>query len=234
MLETLNFLVQKATALLKACLNHPASDGVDGISSEQIQSLQSAMDDVDVKNTDQEKAVEFEGKQTGFVNETMAKGHALITKTHNAAQAHYGKDNKARNREFHIGGKAVTSVKSMRSELKYLKSVATDNNADLAKHGFKDSDIANFDTISAELKTNSANQKNAQKLQKGATKERDASMKNLQKVVRSIQHDAQVIFEKEPSILVEFESISDGHHGAKAAPAPPVPEPQAQSTSKTK
>jgi hypothetical protein len=221
MLEALNFLLEKANALLAVCLKYPAGEGTDGISAGDIQTLQTAIDDAKEKNTAQEKAVETEIKLTDLQAQTMEKGHGLIRKTQNAGQSEYGKENKPRNKEFHIGGETIKSVKTMGAELKYMKSVATDNKADLAKHGFKDSDITNFDAISTELDTNSSNQKDAQKVQKAATKERDDSMKNLQKAARRVQKAAKVVFEKQPSVLIEFESIHDGRHAAKT-PTPAV------------
>ena len=226
MVDLVNFIMQKANALLTVCLKYAAGPDVDGISSDDIQSLQSATDDVAAKNTAQEKAVETEQKLTSLLDDTLAKGHALIRKAQNAAQAHYGKDNRARNQEFHIGGKDIRTVKAMGDELGYMKSAVTDNKDDLAKHGFKDTDIASFDSVSQELKTNSGNQKDAQKVKKAATKERDASVKNLQAVIRSIQKTAKVVFADKPSVLIEFESIREGRHGTKTQP--PTPQPTSQ------
>lgn len=221
MLEILNFLLLKAKALVVVCLKYAASDGKEGISAGDAQALQAAITDAGAKNTAQEKAVSNEEKLTDLRDQTMGKAHDLLRKTLDAAQSEYGKDNKVRNKEFHVGGPKLNAVKTMGTELKYMKSVATDNLADLKKHGFKDSDITSFDTISTDLDTNSANQKDARKVQKAATADRDAAVKNLRKAINQVQKAAKVVFQNQPSVLIEFESISDGHGGGKAQPPTP-------------
>jgi len=230
MAEAVNFVLEKANALLTVCLKYLAGPDKPGISSDDVQSLQSGIDNLTQKNTDQEKAVEAEGKQTDLVNQTVDRGHAIIMKTRNAGQAHYGKKNTVRNKEFHVG-KEIKTVKGMNDELKYMKSVATDNKDDLAKHGFTSADIDEFDAVSQDLKTNSGNQKNAQTVQKAATADRNASMKNLQSVMFSIQKTAKVVFEKQPSVLVEFGSIHDSHGSGRKKP---LPKGQATPSAKTK
>ena len=223
MLEVLNFLLLKAKALAAVCLKYAAGDGKEGISAGDIQTLQAAIADAEASNTDQEKAVSNEEKLTDLQNQTMAKAHNLLRKTQDAAEAEYG-DNKARRKEFHIGGPKIASVKAMGTELKYAKSVAIDNLAALKKHGFKDADIAKFDTLSTELDTNATNQKNARKVQKAATADRDATVKDLRKAISEVQKSAKVVFQDQSSILVEFESISDSHGGGGKKPPTPPPD----------
>lgn len=231
-MEKVDFSIEQGNATLTASKKYTANGTSDGISPDDVQKLQTDLDDASAKDTAQKKAVEFVLNQTDLQAKTMAKLVALIRKAQNAAKGVYGEDDKARMSEFHVGGKnQLETVKSVLSEAKYMKSVTMDHKGDLAVHGFKDADIASFDTLASELTTNNANQKDALKVQKGSTADRDASMKTLQKTIRKIRKSAKAIFADKPSILIEFEPVAQGRHGTKATPAPA---PQTQATDKSK
>jgi len=185
------------------------------------------LDDASAKDTEQKQAVGKAIAKTNLVNGSMSKGHDLIRKVQNAAKGTYAEDDNAKMKEFHIGGKSrIDTEKAMLSELKYMKTVAIGNKSDLAANGVDNDDITAFDGIIAELTSNLADQKNAQKVQKAATAARNVSIKALQKSMNKIQKSAKAIFAKQPSVLTEFESIHDGRHGTrKDKSQPPAVEP---------
>lgn len=223
-MERLDFTVQSAKALLGVCKKYLKTDANEGISQDDIDLLQTRVDDASMKDTAQKKAVETLGNLTNLQNGIMEKGFGLIRKTQSAAKAAYGEDNKPKMKEFHVGGDSLRTVKAMMSELKYMKSVATDHKDDLAKSGLKDSDIANFDVISAELSDSDTQQENAKKIQKRSTKERDDSLDVLQKAMRRIRNVAKSVFADQAAVLIEFEPVAEGRSAAKKNP-PPAPEP---------
>jgi len=214
-MEKLYFTVQDAKALVGTCTKYLKTDSTEGISQNDIQALQVALDGVVEKDTRQKKAMEMVTNFTEFQKKSMDVGLALIRKTQNAVKAAYGEDNKSKMREFHIGGNGIRTVKAMMSELKYMKGVATDHKGDLTKSGLKDNDIANFGAISTALSDSDTQQENAKKIEKRSTKERDNSMKTLQKAMRRIRRIANSVFADQPSVLIEFEPMIDKHYKAK-------------------
>ena len=219
MAELVDFILLKANALLVVVQKYIASDGKRGISSADSDKLKAGIDDLTQKNSDQAKAITDEEKQTELVNQTVARGHDAVMKVRDAALGKYGRNDKNRNREFHVG-KDVRTAKEMLSELAYMKGTATDNLNDLAERGLVQADIDVFDTVTQDLKTNSGTQKNLQTVKGNLTKARGASAKNLESIMFSIQKSAKVIFRDQPDVLAEFKSIQDSHGGRGKTPAP--------------
>jgi len=164
--------------------------------------------------------VQAVGDSTVLQNKSMEKGRALIRKTQNAFIAVYGEGDKQKKKEAHIGKGFITTVKAMITELEYMKGVAEKRKADLAKRGLKDTDIAAYDTIIAELTDNDTAQENAKKVQKKATAARNASVNALNKLMKSLRKTVQVAFADQPEMLVEFETITVKRSGKKQEPAP--------------
>ena len=229
-MEKLDFTVQAGKTLLSTSTKYVKTDTADGINQVDITALQSAIDDAVSKDTAQKKAMESVANFTDVQNKYMEAALGLIRKTQSAAKAAYGEDNKPKMKEFHVGGNGIRTVKAMLSELKYMKSVATECKDDLTKSGLKDSDIANFDTISTSLSDSDMQQENSKKVQKRSTKDRDDSMTSLQKTMRRIRHIAKSVFSDQPSVLIEFEPISEGRGGRKAQQAPTSPAPSGVAT----
>ncbi len=222
MAEVVDFVLMKANALLIVVQKFLAATGKKGISSADADKLTAGIADLTQKNTDQGKAVTAEEDQTTLVNQTVARGHNIIMKTRDAALGKYGKADKVRSKEFHVG-QDIRSAKQMFGELAYMKGAATSHKGDLAERGLTDDDIAEFDAVAQDLKTNSGAQKDAQTLQTNATEARDASVKNLQAIMFSIQKSAKVIFRDQPDVLAEFKSIQDSHGGGGKNPPPTPP-----------
>lgn len=220
-MEIMDEAVQQATALQGPATKYQATDGKDGIPSEQVESLAAGLADASQKDTDQQKAVELVGKLTVQQNEKMAEGTALIQKTRQAVKGKYGEHDEVINKAFHIGTEMPKTVKKMRSELKYQQTVVMEHKTDLGPHGMKDTDIASFAGIEADLASIDKDQENAKKLQKAATQARNDSMKSLHKTMRKIQHTARSIFAGQPLVLIEFESIANAGGGKSKPPAPP-------------
>lgn len=229
-MEKLDFSVQQGNVLLSVCKKHPASDGTDGIAAEDIELLENRVNDASAKDILQKKAVENLAALTANQNARMTDGNALIRKTRDGAKGQYGEDNKAMMKKFHIGAGALTSVKSMSSELEYMKEVTNECLTDLAKAGIKSSDISAFDSISTDLKSIDADQESAKKVQKARTKERDDALDALRKTMRRIRNKAKSIFADNQSVLTEFEPVAEGRGGAKKG-EPPAP-PQGSDTKK--
>jgi hypothetical protein len=218
-MEQIDATIQKGNVLLAVANKHAAGTSSEGISADAIQGLSGAIDDALAKDTAQKSAVQNVTTLTALQNETLDNGMALIRKEQNAGKTVYGEDNKPVMKELHVGWPAITTVKALTTELAYCKSIAQKRATDLAKAGFKDSDIAAFDTITDALGKNDTEQENAKKLQKKATKVRDDAMIVLKKAIKKVQNNARVVFAGQPNVLIEFEPVAPGHGGTKAKPA---------------
>ena len=221
-MEELNEIVQDAKSLLATAKDHAANGTEEGISQEDIQSLTAVITDTQVKNKDQQNAVQAVSDLTDAQNKTMERSRALIRKVQTAARGAYGEDNKQVMKEFHIGSQAISTVKGMMSELKYMSGVAVKRLADLSKSGLKQGDIEMMDQVGTELDDTDSRQENAKKKQKSATQVRDKSMVVLRKTMKRIRNRAKVIFEDQPSVLTEFKSIMIKRSAKKQEPTPPV------------
>jgi hypothetical protein len=219
-MEALNEVVQDAKSLEATAKSHAASQTEDGISQGDIQNLTAGIADTQTKNETQQGAMQNVINLTDAQNKTMERSQALIRKLLSAAKGAYGEDSKVAMKEFHVGSQPNSTVKGMMSELKYLNGVAAKRAADLAKSGFKQSDIDKLEEMGTELDDNDTRQENAKKKQKSATQVRDESMDALRKTMRKIRNKAKVIFADKPSILLEFESITIKKSGKKQEPAP--------------
>ena len=63
-------------------------------------------------------------------------------------------------KEFHIGGKSVTTVKGMLTELAYFKEKVSKRLEDLTNSGIKDADIAEIDDCMTSLTSVDTDQEN--------------------------------------------------------------------------
>ena len=190
-MEELNEVVQDAKSLATAANNHTASATEEGINPDDIQGLTAAIADTTTKNKLQQDAVQAVSDLTDAQKKTMERATALIRKTQAAAKGTYGEENKQIMKEFHIGSQTITTVKSMMSELKYMKGVAQKRLTDLTGAGLKQTDVDAFDTIGADLDDIDGRQENAKKKQKGATQVRDESMDALRKLMKKIRNKAK-------------------------------------------
>lgn len=226
-MEKMDEALQQGKVMQGTCEKHAATDSKPGIHPDQIQLLNTNLEDASAKNTEQKKAVEIVVDLTTRQNSKMAEGGALVQKIREAAKGEYGEDDKARMKEFHVGSDVPKTVKGLVSELEYTEEASSAHKADLAKHGVKDADIQSLGTTADELSRIDTEQENAKKVQKAATKARDNSMKTLRKTIRKIQHSAKSIFADQPLVLIEFESISGGRGpGGKQTPPPPSSQPK--------
>ncbi|HVN47675.1 MAG TPA: hypothetical protein VMU30_02520 [Bacteroidota bacterium] len=215
-MEEVDVVIQDANVLIDTAKKHPAGEGTDGINADATQGLIDAHDDMIVKNTAQVKAVKALNTLTEAQETTLASGLALIRKVQNAGKSVYGEKNKPMMKLLDVGGDAPTSVKKMTTKLSYMKAVTADKLADLKKGGVKDSDLAQFDTIAAELTDNDVNQEEAKKAKKAATLVRDEALDTLKKAVRKVRNNAKSVFADNASVLIEFEPVTIGRGSAKA------------------
>jgi hypothetical protein len=121
------------------------------------------------------------------------------------------------------------SVKSLTSELKYFRVIATKYATDLAPEGFKDAQSAALDALIIALPETDVEQEKAKKVQMNATAARDAALTALKETVRSVRKSADAIFSKQPDMLKEFARIPVGHGATKKA-IPPAPDTKASTT----
>ncbi len=218
-MEELNYESQDGTGLLGVCGKHPASDGTPGISAESTKRLADDLADASVKDTEQQKAVTHLKDCTAAQDNTMAKCAALIGTFRDAVHSQY-EDDEAMKKKFHIGARIPNSVGGMKSELKYISSIAGDYKDILKKHGVTDEDFTSLDAFSEELDEADKEQENAKKAQKEATKARDLALKTLVRTKGSIRHDAKIIFKKQPLVLIEFEKMPPPPPGRKPKQPP--------------
>jgi|GEM_PF-2844469 len=183
-----------------------------------------AIADLLAKDTSQKNAMELVRQKTAVQNDAMDAALELIRTSQNAARVAYGEDDKAMMREFHVGKEKMNTVKTMMTELAYMKCVAVKHQSDLAKNGFTADDIASFDTLSQNLNTSDMEQENAKKAQATATDVRDTSADMLQKSIKKIRNVAKVKFRKDDDILNEFSSVIIHRSATKAQPPQPVAE----------
>lgn len=220
-MEKMDETLQQAKVMEDTCTKYAATETKDGINADQIQLLQSQYEDASAKNTAQQAAVAKVGDLTTQQQFLLNNGSALVQKFREAAKGEYGENDKAKMSEFHVGKMVPRTVKGLTSELKYMKSVATAHKADLLKHGVKDADIELLGTLADELSSIDSQQENAKKVQKAATRDRNDSMKELRRTIRKIQHSAKSIFSKEPLLIIEFESITNGRGPSGKGDIPP-------------
>ncbi len=222
-MEKLDATVQEGNVLLGTSTKYAAGASGDGISAEDIQSLTTTIADATTKDTMQKTAMQTVADLTAQQNKGMERGLAHIRKTQNAAKAAFGENDRQRMKEFHVGGNSLTTVKAMVTELSYMKSTAATNKTELAKSGFKDADLTEFDTITQALSDVDVKQENAKKVQKNATTARDEAMNGLRGVMKKIRNTAKVIFAGRKDVLVEFEPIPAGRSAAVKKEEPVKP-----------
>ncbi|MCL5034425.1 MAG: hypothetical protein M1395_04915 [Bacteroidetes bacterium] len=220
--------IQQAEMLKVTCGRHAADGTTNGIPDNQIQTLSVQTTGASQKDTNQKNAIEIVSSLTVRQNELIKKGDSLVVRTREAAKGAYGEDDRAKMNEFHVGNKIPVTVKGLISELRYTGNVASSHKTDLANHGIKDEQIGQLTGTADELSSVDSEQEAAKKKQKAATKERDTAMKALQKTIRKIQHTAKSVFADQPSVLIEFESITKrrGPGGQKNASPPAGPPAQ--------
>ncbi|MBU4445655.1 MAG: hypothetical protein L6422_09560 [Candidatus Marinimicrobia bacterium] len=105
------------------------------------------------------EAGNFIRQKTVEQNEQLKRARACIRKIKTAAKdAFYG--NSEMLKEFHIGGKSVTTVKGMLTELAYFKEKVSRRLEDLTNSGIKDDDITEIDDCMSSLTSVDTDQEN--------------------------------------------------------------------------
>jgi hypothetical protein len=229
MAEEVNDVIQKGNVLLGIAQKYASPPAEIGIAADLVAELKTEIETCKQNNSLQQSAVRTVDSLTNIQNIALEKAFTLIRKVQNGAKAEFGEDDKVRMREFHVGNRVPYTVKGIKAELEYLKTPVQAHLAELAKHGITDATVTLLGTCSDDLTKADVDQEDGKKLQKNATKARDASADALKKLMRKVRSSAKSVFEDKPEILTEFEPIPAGR-GAKAEePAPPpAPEQPAQ------
>ncbi len=224
MTEEANDVLQKGNVLLGVAEKYASPPAETGIAASLAADLKAEIETCSLNNTLQQRAVQTVDDLTNIQNIKLEKAFTLIRKVQNGAKAEFGEEDKVRMREFHVGSKIPNTVKGINAELEYLKTPAQAHLAELGKHGITDATIALLGTSSVDLTKADAEQENAKKLRKNATKARDAAVDDLKKLMRKVRSSAKSVFEDSPEILTEFEPIPAGRSAGKTE-APPAEPP---------
>jgi len=217
-------VIQEANSLVGVMEKYSSQLDEAGFDETERNGFKLAIADVLAKDSAQKNALEIVRQKTAAQNDQMNEGLGLIRASQTAARAAFGQNNTTILKEFHVGKDKLNTVKTITTELAYLKGVAIKHQTELAKNGFSADDITSFDTLSQSITSADTEQENAKKAQGSATALRDKSADALDKLIKKVRNIAKVKFRKEPEILNEFSSITRKSSSAKAEPTP-APQP---------
>ncbi len=188
-MEELNTTVEKAQDLLATAKKHPKTADANGISDSATTKLENAVADATAKDVVQQKAMKDAEDATAAQDAAMATASALFGSTLNAAKAAYEEENPQKLKRYPIGEEKIETVKDMKSSIKYLQTIATEDSADLLANGLTTADTGQSDALKA---------------QKKATAARNASELKLKAAMRRVENQARSVFAKQKDVLVEF------------------------------
>ncbi|MFA5806242.1 MAG: hypothetical protein WC879_16530 [Melioribacteraceae bacterium] len=209
----INYLLRDSGALKSTIDLNRTGMNEGGFSDESYISFIGAIEDLNTKETAQEKAVKDAGDKTAAQNEIVAGTQKLISDVKAAAKSAYGRD-KRNLSMFKIGEDITKSVKSLIPLCSYMIEQVQERKAVLLKNGLKQTKIDALIATPAQLKTADDVQESAKKIQKSKTLERDAAAKELKEQIFKIRNFAKACFSGKPEILVQFNPIPKGRGGA--------------------
>lgn len=206
MAEYVDEKVQDGNVLLEVVRKYQSELAEAGVTDEFISDFEGKIRAVVEKDTAQREAGNFIRQKTVEQNEQLKRAHACSRKIKTAAKdAFYG--NSEMFKEFHIGGKSVTTVKGMLTELAYFKEKVSKRLVDLTNSGIKDADIAEIDDCMTSITSDDTDQENAKRLRTTATNERKAALKALNKIMFRVRKKADIRFADDADKRNEFRTI---------------------------
>jgi hypothetical protein len=214
MADDINLQVQDGYVLLTATKNHQAELAEYGVTAEEVQSLETAIGNLESKDAAHEEARNTETDKTKAQDAQIVLALKQIKKIQDLAKGAFGRTSPVL-KQFHVGVKQSKSVSSVLNELVYFKEVATRYQGDLVARGFKDADLTALDTLHTALAAADSDQENAKRLQTAAMSERTAAAQELKMLAYRIRKSADVCFADNPAVLSEFKSIIQHSRSAK-------------------
>ncbi len=207
-MEKLDTVLLDAKALLKSAKSHTAAEEQPGIGQDLIDALEGAIERATAADLTQRNAIRETGRLTEAQDKAMAGAYDQIRKVRFAGKACYKKAEKQALKEFQVGKVPPRTVRAALGDLGYLRDVANKHLGDLARAGFRASDLAAVDKAMHTLEASDVSQELAKKKQKEATRSRDEAYKELQEVCRQLRSSAKSVFIDQPGVLFEFESTT--------------------------
>ncbi|MBN2352978.1 MAG: hypothetical protein JXD23_10455 [Spirochaetales bacterium] len=230
-MELLNATVQDAKTLLKVARKYEADDNSsEGIDSGLVKELTGAIEMAIAADTNQRNALRDVGRLTEEQKKTMKKAVALIGKERNAAKACFGARDAQMMKEFAVGKTQAKTVKDAITDLAYMRKAAEKHIGELARYGFKASDLAALTTAASDLEVVDAEQELSKKTRKNATTGRNDTLQALKRAIQKTRSSAKSVFYDRKDVPVEFETIKRAKPAKKAKRTLTVEKPARQVT----
>lgn len=217
----INYLQRDSSALKGTIDMNRTAMNEGGFSDEFYSAFLGTVENLNTKETAQEKAVKDAEDKTAAQNEVIANKLKLISDVKAAAKSAYGRDKRNLNM-FKIGSDIPKSVKSLIPLCSYMIEQVQEKKEVLLKNGLRQSKVDELIAAPAELKAADDTQENAKKIQMSRTLERDAAAKELKEQVFKIRNFAKACFSGKPEILVQFNPIPKGRSGGNVEEPTPV------------
>lgn len=206
MAEYVDKKIQDGNVLLEVVRKYQKELAEVGVDADFISDFEAKINAVIEKDTAQREAGNYIRQKTVEQNQQLQRARNCIRKIKTAAKdVYYG--NQDTLKEFHIGGKSVTTVKGTLTELAYFKEKVSSRLSDLAASGISEADITELDACRSTLSDVDSDQENGKRLRTTATNERKAALKALAEVMYRVRKKAEIRFAGNKNILNEFRTI---------------------------
>ncbi|MBN2353569.1 MAG: hypothetical protein JXD23_13430 [Spirochaetales bacterium] len=217
-MQKLDSVLQDAKALLKSAKSYAATEDEPGIGQDLIDTLAASIERAAAADITQRNAIRKTGRLTEAQDKAMHGAYDQIRKVRFAGKACFKKAERQALKEFQVGKTPPRTVKAAVGDLSYLRDVANKYLGELARIGFRASDLAAADKSLQALEVADVSQELAKKKQKEATRSRDVAYRELQEAARQVRSAAKAVFMGRPGVLVEFESTVRAKGRKRTAP----------------
>jgi len=228
MADTIDYLLQDAGALILAVDNNREAMNAKGFKETAYTALTAARQDLSIKETAQQKAVELAASKTAEQDEAIKNVQQRIQNVRNAAKSAYGKD-EAKLRPFKIGEQLTASVKKLSTSCQYLGGLLLEQHDILLENGLTEEDVTGIHNAGGTLAAADTVQEHAKKLKEAATLARNTAAENLKDKMFRTRNFAKACFAGNKELLIQFKPIPKlkGGSGKDDEDAKP-PEPPKQ------
>jgi len=206
MANTVDAHIQDANKLLGTTKKYAEPLTAVGVTAARILELETAIQDLVQKDTASKEAVNYKRGKKVTQDQQISLSHSAIWKIRETAKIPYHTD-KAVKKDFHIGTPIPSDVKSLITELAYMKEVATRYFDTLKNHGIAATDLENLTTCLNDLMTVDSAQETSKDTYKQAIITRDLSLEALKEIKFALRKSADICFIDNPEIRDEFKSI---------------------------
>jgi hypothetical protein len=198
--------LEDAESALLTAKKYPAELNENGTTAEDLLALEAQIAVVRKQTVGQQNAKTDAKGATKEQNDAVARSTRFIKRVKLMAESVFKKDKQMLS-AFHVKQAIPTTVKSLATELDYLKDVAATNKGKLAKKGLKDADLEKMTALKAELTGKDVNQENKKRTGTDATKQRNAAVDMLNDMVIDVRISAELAFADDASKLNEFKTL---------------------------